>query len=180
MVRRIFACLVTEIELRNISLHFLLLSINEQRFYFDTSVFGGVFDSEFEEASVQLFEKVKLGQIICIYSDLAEGELFDAPKQVKDFFKGLPKESLEYVQVSPEAIKLANNYIAEKVVGKTSFDDCVHIALATIHKADILVSWNFKHIVNVYRIRGYNSVNLRLGYSHLEIRSPKDIIGYED
>lgn len=69
---------------------------------------------------------------------------------------------------------------AIKVVGQTSFDDCVHIALATIHKADILVSWNFKHIVNVYRIRGYNSVNLKLGYSTIEIRSPKDIIGYED
>lgn len=56
----------------------------------------------------------------------------------------------------------------------------MHIALATIHKADILVSWNFKHIVNVYRIRGYNSVNLRQGYSALEIRSPKDIINYEN
>jgi len=67
--------------------------------------------------------------------------------------------------------------IYEKVVGKTSFDDCVHIALATIYKADVLVSWNFKHIVNIYRIRGYNSVNLRLGYSTLEIRSPQDIIG---
>lgn len=61
-----------------------------------------------------------------------------------------------------------------------SFDDCLHIALATIHKVDILVSWNFKHIVNVYRIRGYNSVNLSLGYSTLEIRSPKDVISYEN
>jgi hypothetical protein len=136
----------------------------KQRFYFDTSVFGGVFDSEFEEASAQLFEKVKLGQIICVYSDLTEGELFDAPDRVKDFFKRLPDKCLEYVKMDDETIKLANSYIVENVVGKTSFDDCVHIALATIHKADILVSWNFKHIVNVYRIRGYNSVNLRLGY----------------
>lgn len=67
----------------------------KQRFYFDTSVFGGAFDMEFEEASVQLFEKVKLGQIICIYSDLSEGELYNAPVRVKDFFKSLPKESLE-------------------------------------------------------------------------------------
>ena len=152
----------------------------KQRFYFDTSVFGGVFDVEFDEASAQLFEKVKLGQITCVYSDLTEGELFNAPQRVRNFFKNLPEESLEQVKMSDESIKLANQYIAESVVGKTSFDDCVHIALATIHKADILVSWNFKHIVNVYRIRGYNSVNLRLGYQHLEIRSPKDIIGYED
>ena len=151
-----------------------------QRFYFDTSVFGGVYDIEFEEASIQLFEKVKLGEIICVYSDLTEGEIFDAPERVKNFFKGLPKENLELIQVSNEAINLAKSYIDENVVGKTSFDDCIHIALATIHKVDILVSWNFQHIVNVYRIRGYNSVNLRLGYLQLEIRSPTDIIGYED
>ena len=82
--------------------------------------------------------------------------------------------------MSDESLDLARAYVAEKVVGQTSFGDCIHIALATINKADILVSWNFKHIVNVYRIRGYNSVNLKLGYSTIEIRSPKDIIGYED
>ncbi|MEO6734407.1 MAG: hypothetical protein ABIN01_24515 [Ferruginibacter sp.] len=151
-----------------------------QRFYFDTSVFGGVYDIEFDEVSRQLFEKVKLGQVICVYSDLTEGELFDAPERVRNFFRGLPKENLQLVKMTDEAIYLAKSYIDEKVVGKTSFDDCVHIALATMHKVDILVSWNFKHIVNIYRIRGYNAVNLRLGYQTLEIRSPKDIINYED
>lgn len=82
--------------------------------------------------------------------------------------------------MTDESLLLARQYITDKVIGETSFDDCVHIALATIHKADILVSWNFRHIVNVYRIRGYNSVNLRKGYTTLEIRSPKDIINYED
>jgi predicted nucleic acid-binding protein len=151
-----------------------------QRFYFDTSVFGGVFDIEFEEATILLFEKIKLGQVICVYSDLTEGELFDAPERVKTFFSSLPDEFIEIVKVNDEAINLAKAYIKENVVGKTSYDDCVHIALATIHKVDILVSWNFKHIVNVYRIRGYNSVNLRFGLQTLEIRSPKDIIGNEN
>ena len=151
-----------------------------QRFYFDTSVFGGVFDIEFEETSMQLFEKVRLGQVTCVYSNLTEGEISEAPEKVKTFFKSLPKENLELIQVSDDAINLAKSYIEDNVVGKTSFDDCIHIALATIHKVDILVSWNFKHIVNVYRIRGYNSVNLRLGYLQLEIRSPKEIINYED
>jgi predicted nucleic acid-binding protein len=144
-----------------------------QRFYFDTSVFGGVYDIEFDEASIKLFEKEKLGQVTCVYSDLTEGELFDAPSQVKGFFRDLPKSSLELVKLTPEAITLVQSYIAENVVGKTSFNDCIHIALATIHKVDILVSWNFKHIVNVSRIRGYNSVNLRSGYQTLDIRSPK-------
>ena len=151
-----------------------------QRFYFDTSVFGGVYDIEFDELSLQLFEKVKMGEIICIYSDLTVGELDNAPKNVRKYFAELPKEHLELVHMTDESLALARQYVAEKVVGQTSFDDCVHIALATIHKADILVSWNFKHIVNVYRIRGYNSVNLRHGYTTLEIRSPKDIVDYED
>ena len=151
-----------------------------QRFYFDTSVFGGVFDEEFVENSLQLFERVKLGSIICIYSDLTETELINAPEKVKNYFDELPKENLERVIVNDDILILATKYIDERVVGSTSFDDCIHIATATIVKADILVSWNFKHIVNVYRIRGYNAINLRMNYSSLEIRSPQEIIEYED
>ena len=151
-----------------------------QRFYFDTSVFGGAFDKEFDEITLQLFERVKLGKIICVFSDLTEAELLNAPENVKEYFKNLPKENIERVVVTDEVLTLASKYVSEKVVGRTSFDDCVHIAAATIYKADILTSWNFKHIVNVYRIRGYNSINIRSNYHSLEIRSPKEIIEYED
>lgn len=115
-----------------------------------------------------------------MYSDLTETELLSAPAKIRNYFKELPKEYLERVEVNDEILTLATKYISEKVVGLTSFDDCVHIATATINKVDILVSWNFKHIVNVYRIRGYNSINLRMNYPPLEIRSPKEIIEYED
>jgi hypothetical protein len=148
----------------------------EQRFYLDTSVFGGVYDSEFEEETTLLFEKIALGQVKCVYSNLTEKELSNAPERVRIFFSGLKNEHKEKVEVTPDALKLAQTYVDEKVVGETSLDDCIHIALATLHKVDILVSWNFKHIVNVYRIRGYNSVNLKLGYSTLEIRSPREIV----
>lgn len=152
----------------------------KQKFYFDTSVFGGVFDKEFEEDTLRLFERVKLGKVICMYSDLTETELGNAPENVRTYFKNLPKENIERVTINTEIIELATKYIEEKVVGKTSFDDCLHIATATLNKVDILVSWNFKHIVNVYRIRGYNSINLRMNYLSLEIRSPKEIIEYEN
>ena len=150
------------------------------RLYFDTSVFGGVFDEEFEEISIILFEKVKLGQIICVYSDLSISELENAPEKVKKHFEELPKEFLEFIEVTEEAFKLAEMYLEEKVVGKTSADDCRHIATATINKVDYLISWNFKHIVNVFRIRGYNSVNLKNGYIQLDIRSPKEIVNNEN
>ena len=151
-----------------------------QRFYFATSVFGGAFDKEFEEVSLQLFERVKLGKVIWVFSDLTETELLNAPENVIKHFMNLPKSNIERVLVTDEILILASKYISEKVVGKTSLDDCIHIATATIYKADILVSWNFKHIVNVYRIRGYNSINIRSNYQPLEIRSPKEILEYED
>ena len=87
---------------------------------------------------------------------------------------------MEKVEITDDVLLLATKYVEEKVVGQTSFDDCIHIATATIHRADILVSWNFKHIVNIYRIRGYNSINLKMNYSSLEIRSPKEIAEYEN
>ena len=90
------------------------------------------------------------------------------------------RKIVSFVELTQESFDLANQYIMEKVVGKTSNDNCVHIALATINRADVLISWNFKHIVNLERIHGYNSVNLKLGYPTLEIRSPKEMIDYED
>jgi hypothetical protein len=90
------------------------------------------------------------------------------------------QESFESVNLTEEAKELANGYIAEKVIGKTSLEDCQHIAMATINKVDVLASWNFKHIVNMNRIRGYNSVNLKMGYATLEIRNPRDLIDYEN
>jgi hypothetical protein len=84
------------------------------------------------------------------------------------------KESLNWCRIPSHA----DAYIEEKVVGKTSLEDCRHIAMATIHKVDVLASWNFKHIVNLDRIKGYNAVNSLLGYSVLEIRSPKDLMNY--
>lgn len=152
----------------------------KQRFYFDTSVFGGIYDIEFEAETTLLFEKVTLGQIKCVYSNLTESELTNAPEKVRNFFESLPDKFKEKVLVTPEALKLAQTYVDEKVVGETSLDDCIHIATATLNKVDMLVSWNFKHIVNVYRIRGYNSINLRLGHTTLEIHSPKEIVNYEN
>jgi len=87
---------------------------------------------------------------------------------------------IERVELTDEARELAEKYILEKVIGKTSRADCQHIALATINKADVLASWNFKHIVNLERIRGYNSVNFREGYQMIEIRTPKEIFNYEN
>ena len=152
----------------------------KKRFYLDTSVFGGYFDFEFLNTTRKLFDEIIDEKIIILYSELTESELENAPKKVKDFVIGLPKDCIEFIEISKESIELADRYINENVVGRTSREDCIHIALATISRADVLISWNFKHIVNLKRIRGYNSVNLKYGYPTLEIRSPKEMINYEN
>ncbi len=151
-----------------------------QRVYIDTSVFGGYFDIEFKEYTKPLFNRIKNHDLRIIYSSVTEEELINAPIQVKELVRSLPSDSYDFVEVTNESIELALTYIKEEVVGKTSFDDCLHIAMATIHKADCLVSWNFKHIVNIERIRGYNAVNLKLGYSTIDIRSPRELLKYEE
>jgi predicted nucleic acid-binding protein len=150
-----------------------------QRIYLDTSVIGGYYDSEFEEDTRILFEKIKLEQFHVVLSDITEGELQEAPEMIRNLFIELSARLATKIELTEEAVQLADTYLAEKVVGKTSRVDCFHIALATIHQVDILVSWNFKHIVNVQRIRGYNAVNMKLGYPTIDIRSPKEIIYYE-
>jgi hypothetical protein len=153
--------------------------MKKPRLYFDTSVFGGVHDVEFQKETELLFQMVSNGEVICVYSDLSEYELENAPEKVKVHFLGLNKNHTEFVEITEEMNALAEQYIFEKVVGETSIDDCRHIACATIHQVDYLVSWNFKHIVNVFRIRGYNAINSKFGHSQLDIRSPKDFISNE-
>lgn len=120
-----------------------------------------------------------MGEFIVLFSEVTQEELAHAPVRVQKLVKSMATDYTELLEVTGESIELATAYIAEEVVGPTSFADCLHIALATISRADYLVSWNFKHIVNIQRIRGYNSVNIKFGYRSLEIRSPREFENYE-
>ena len=148
----------------------------KDRIYIDTSVVGGYFDNEFLDYTRQLFDSLRFGKVIFVVSDLLEAELVHAPEKVTTLLSTFHAEHFEFVELTQEAEKLATMYVEEGVVGPTSIDDCRHIALATINNVSVLASWNFKHIVNITRIRGYNSVNLREGYRTLEIRSPRDLV----
>ena len=150
------------------------------KIYIDTSVFGGYFDEEFSEHKIPLFDRIINNEFTLLYSTVTQNELENAPAKVKELVKSLKAENTEFLDATDEAVDLATEYITEKVVGQTSFADCLHIALATINRADFLVSWNFKHIVNIQRIRGYNSINIKNGYKQLEIRSPREFEKYEN
>ncbi|MFL6201508.1 MAG: PIN domain protein [Thermoanaerobaculia bacterium] len=151
-----------------------------RRIYTDTSVVGGCLDDEFSTYSLQLFDRFRAGLDILVLSDLTLAELGGAPPQVREVLQTVPGSMLEEVTFDREASQLAQEYLAAGVIGAAHLEDARHIATATVQRVDILVSWNFKHIVNLDRIRGYNSINLRLGYTLLEIRSPQEVLRYEE
>jgi len=150
------------------------------RIYIDTSVIGGCLDEEFKEASMWLVNRFKQGKMVAVISDLTKLELRSAPQEVQDILADIPEENTEYVELTEEAESLARKYISEGIIRESKLVDAEHIAIATISRVDVLVSWNFKQIVNLQKIRGYNSVNLKYGYPLLEIRSPWEVIIYEE
>ena len=90
------------------------------------------------------------------------------------------KEKLEFVSVTGEIEELAENYIKEKIVTEKYYEDALHIACATVYQLDLLISWNFKHIVNFNRIIQFNAVNLKNGYKTLQIFSPMEVLNDEE
>lgn len=110
------------------------------KIYLDTSVFGGYYDTDFEEETQILFEKIKLRQFKVVYSTTTEDELLGAPERVQELLPNLPETLKTRVELTEEAVNLADSYLAENVVGRTSRSDCFHIAMATINEVEILVS----------------------------------------
>jgi hypothetical protein len=148
--------------------------------YVDTSVIGGCEDEEFSGVSRRLWAKFQRGECLLVISDLTMQEIEGAPVSVRRHLEDIPTAHRIRVCLSTEAKELADAYVAHGVVGPGSLADALHVALATVSGVDVLVSWNFKHIVNLGRIRLFNAVNLEQGYGLVEIRTPKEVLCEED
>jgi hypothetical protein len=146
------------------------------RVYVDTSVIGGCADDEFKGPSTRLMQRFVSGEAILVVSDVMFAELTGAPDHVQAVLRDVPPTHVEYVALNDEATRLAEEYVRQGALPPRMVADAQHIAVATIARVDVLVSWNFKHIVNLGRIHKYNSVNLREGYALLEIRSPLEVL----
>ncbi len=146
------------------------------RIYIDASVVGGCEDDEFALHSLRLMESFVRGDFVAVVSTLTLQELAAAPGAVRKHLASVPEAQIETLVLDAEARELAEAYISEGVITAKMRADAQHIAIATVARVDVLVSWNFKHIVNLFRIHGYNSVNLRRGYPTLEIRAPREVL----
>ena len=147
--------------------------------YADASVIGGCEDEEFRDSSLALWDRFRTGRHTLVLSEHTLRELAGAPTAVRSHVAEVPAENLVVLPDQHEAAALAEAYLARGVLGPGSHSDALHIALATTGRADVLVSWNFRHIVNLGRIRLFNAVNLEQGYGVLEIRTPREVLEYE-
>lgn len=152
----------------------------KERIYVDTSVIGGCLDDEYRIWSRRLLNGFIGRTAVMVVSDLTLLELKSAPAAVREVLDAVRAEFREDILMDEEAASLAEDYLVAGVLSRKQWFDAQHIALATKSRVDVLVSWNFKHIVNLQRIHGYNSVNLRRGYPQLEIRTPREVVGDEE
>lgn len=115
-------------------------------------------------------------RIKIIYSDILEEELDLAPEHVKlKATKTLLKAA--YIKaITEEMVDLARMYMQVGTLTEKSFNDALHIAIATIAGTSAVISWNFKHMANFIRIQPYNAINLQAGYRMINIHSPMEII----
>ena len=153
--------------------------MHKLRVFVDTSVFGGCFDEEFEHHSKRFFEEVRSGRFEIVVSQTVLDELEDAPVRVRGVFADISADSV-LVAIGSDIEDLRDAYIDAGVVGVSSLDDAEHIAVASAERVDLVVSWNFKHIVHFDKIKGYNAVNLLKGYQPIDIRSPSEVIDHEE
>ncbi len=149
--------------------------VTKPRIYVDTSVIGGCEDDEFREASIALFETFRRGDATLVISEVTLRELETAPPRVRDVAIQVTEAHLETLAESPEAYHLADAYIASGAIGPIHYSDALHVAIASLGKVDVIVSWNFRHMVSWNRIQAYNSVNRNLGYPAIDIRTPEEI-----
>ena len=148
--------------------------------YLDTSVLGGYFDEEFREATRELWRQRNAGKYRFVTSLVVGRELLGAPENVRELYEEtFPAASR--LQLDGEAQELAGDYLAAGVVTMRYRDDANHVAICTVARLDYLVSWNFRHLANVERANGFNSVNVLRGYALVRIVNPLELIyGNED
>jgi hypothetical protein len=145
------------------------------RFYVDTSVWGGYYDKEFSDWTVPFLKQANQGTFSIVLSDVTLRELQNAPEKVQNLPTTIDPRFIVLTTITEEQLILAMHYVAEGALTPKFYSDAQHIAIATVLKVDSLVSWNFKHMVNFFRIKQYNSINLKFGYQSIDIRTPKEV-----
>lgn len=149
-----------------------------RRYYVDTSVPNYVLakrEPEHVAASRRFFRLINLKKIKTVVSTVVVEEIRQAPRKKRISLMKLIKE-LKIIKVNKEMIKLAKAYVENKIIPTKYFNDALQVAAAVVSGADCLVSWNFKHLVNVAAKEKINHLNYRLGFSYLDLITPEEVV----
>ncbi len=149
------------------------------RIYADTSVFGGWFDAEFDAATQAFLDRVQRGEVRLVVSGTVRDGIQAGPEHVRRLFATLVRVA-EVAETPEGALSLEQAYLRHGIVSERWRADARHVAAATVLGCDAIVSWNFRHIVNLRRIRLYNAVNALEGYGPLAIHTPREVVEYEE
>jgi|SRR4030043_2013337 hypothetical protein len=152
--------------------------MKKTRIYVDTSVIGGCCDPEFQDWSRGLLSDFQAGTFLLFLSELTDAEIQDAPEDVQNIYTEFRECTDRILDLTSEAIELADAYLDHNILTQNFRNDARHIAIATIAGADLLVSWNFKHIVHFEKIQKFNAVNIEMGYKTILIYSPREVTTY--
>ena len=156
--------------------------------YIETSVFGFCFDEEphnrhKQEATSALFEQIRRGLFEGYISDVVLRELQEtADRQLREELHKLVSELTTLpIRMEPDVELLSGLYIDRGAIPAAKIDDAVHVAIVVTNpEIDVLVSWNFRHIVNTNVKRKLRALTLEAGYKFgFEIATPEEVIFYE-
>lgn len=149
------------------------------KYYLDTTVFNFVFaegDTEKKDITIKFFKDLPLIADNIYISDEVIREIGRAPEPRKSQLEKLIRETNPFLlEIDLDTEELAERYIREGIIPEKYRSDAVHIAVAVINEIDVIVSWNFEHIVKLKTRVMVDGVNKLLGYHEIEICSPEEV-----
>lgn len=154
--------------------------MKKTKIYLDTSVISHLDATDTPEKmqdTIQLWSQIQTGKYEIVLSDIVFDELFDCPEPKRSLLVTYLQQ-IHYVRVksNDDMVTLANKFINFGILKEKNLDDCRHIAAALLAGCDIIVSWNFKHIVNTKTIKGTKVISTIEGYKDVIICSPNMLI----
>lgn len=154
------------------------------RVYLDTSVISYLeqIDSpEKMEQTRKVWEILKTGKYEVVISDLVLAEINECIEPKRSILKEyLAQINYQRVLIIEETEEIANEIINEGILKPKSFDDCLHIASAILNDCNIILSWNFKHMVNVDTINGIRKITFAKRYNNIDIYAPYVLLNEKD
>ena len=150
--------------------------------YLDTSIFNFAISTQDvateKEVTNRFLNELKSGRFFGYVSAIVLREIHDTTNKQRreDLLKFLGQFELEALSQTEEADLLAERYIQEKIIPEKHLDDALHIAIASVHNLDVIVSWNFAHMVKFKTRREVQGINTMMGYKIIEICTPQEVL----